>query len=258
MKAQISEKQQYAGTLETHLQAFKHVLQEFVSQHETLRNRERVSSRRFKSEFSSLNKLQTELLEQQFKRRPRTNLKNLSASDFLDLGSHVVARTRPTFMAAECTEYLRAIDYLDVRPNTLPPSLDNAHWDQLVRARRLRIELELKIRAKEAEIMDTESVIFRFEQSIEKCKADVEEATRNLEETRRRWMISELNVEVQLVLKMGQVELDLAGDLEDTKDAILVPETEIEAVNSLIRAAGACKLDALMRLLNFQRGNGSF
>ncbi|XP_053995641.1 cilia- and flagella-associated protein 43-like [Hylaeus anthracinus] len=254
VKQQISEKRRYEATLQAHVQAFRKVHQEFISQHETLSAREKTMPRRFKTEFSSLTKLQTELLERQYKRRPRTNLRNLTASDFLDLESHVVARTRSTYLPSECNEYLRALDHLDVRPNVFPPTIVSSHWEALTRLRRQRIEMELKVRAKEIEIIEVENVIYGFEQKIEKCGVDIDNMTRDFDETRRHRRISDLDVEIQLVVKMGQLEIKLNGDLDDTEKAILVTRSEIERVNEFIRAAGECKLEALSQLLNFRRG----
>ncbi|XP_043259682.1 cilia- and flagella-associated protein 43-like [Colletes gigas] len=250
----IAEKRRYEATLKAHEQTFQTVRRELLVQHEAQCNREKTLPRRFRTELSMLTKLQTELMERQYNRRPRTSLQNLGSYDFLDLGGHVVARTRPVYLPSECTDYLRALDHLDVRPSVLPPTIETHHWETLVRLRRQKINAELKLRAKKTEIMDVENIIYGLKLRNDKCRADIDEATRNLEDMRKRRRISELDVEVQLVLKMGQVEIGLTGDLNDTENAILVSRTEIEDVNKLIRAAGECKIDALSRLLNFKRG----
>lgn len=254
IKEQIVEKKQREIVLQSHLQTYQNVLQELLNRHEELMIREKTVNKRFKSEFPFLNRLYVDMLERQYKRRPRMHLKNLTASDFLDLGNHVVSRTRPTYLPSECTDYLRVIDHLDVRPTSLPPTIETAHWEHLVERRRAKINVELKIRAKEAEIMHAENVILEFEHRIDKCRSDATQARRDLDEARKHQLNSELDVELQLVLKMGQIEISLMGTMDDTENAVLVPKSEIDTVNEFIKAAGACKLDALTRLLNFQRG----
>ncbi|XP_076231362.1 cilia- and flagella-associated protein 43-like [Calliopsis andreniformis] len=254
VKEKIGKMQEYEVALQADQEIFRNVLQEFLSQRETLINRDKMIAKRFKSEFPTLNKLYVELLERQYTRRPRTNLKNLSASELLELGSHAMSKSRPTHLPSECKDYLKALDNLDVRPTLLPPTIETVHWDHLIKLRRFKIEMELKCKAKEVEIASTEDTIMGFEMRIEKCRMNVEETKKHLDETRKRRVISELDVELQLVLKMGQVEINIAGQLEDTEDAVLVSKSEIDAVNELIRAAGSCKLDALTNLLNFQRG----
>ncbi|KZC03850.1 WD repeat-containing protein 96 [Dufourea novaeangliae] len=254
IKEEIVKKEKYKAILVANEQTFQNVLKEYVLQHETMINREKTLSKRFRGEFSSLNKALADLIDRQYRRRPRISLRNLNSSDLLELAGHVTARTRPVYLSTECKDYLKALDHLDVRPNFLPPSLEFHHWDHMIRLRRQKIDSELKIRAKEAEITDVESVIQRFKLRIDKSRSDIVEAKENLHEIRGQRSRAEIDLEVQLVLKMGQVEVNIGGDLEDMINAILVSRKEIETVNELIGAAGECKLNALSRLLNFKRG----
>lgn len=254
LKKQIVEKEQYEEVLNDHLNSFRRVNDEMVAKYGSLVNREKSIAKRFRSEFFSLNKLQVELLEQQYNRRPRINMKNLEASDLYDLASHVISRLPCVYLPSECKDYLRILNHLDVRPVILPATIETSHWEDLIRLRRTKIDLELKIKGQQAEIADVEAVILGFEQKIEKCKADVEDMKKSLIETRKCRRIEELDAEIQLVLKMGQVEIRLGGDVNDAQNAVLVSKTAVENVNELIRAAGECKLQALSRLLSFQRG----
>nr|XP_031849142.1 cilia- and flagella-associated protein 43 [Nomia melanderi] len=254
IKEGIARKQRYEAVLQANAQTFRNVHQELALQHETTVAREKTMSKRFRHDFASLNKFHVELLEHQFKRRPKANLRSLCSSELADLASHVVDKTRLVYMTQECKDYLKSLDHLDVRPHSLPPTLESSYWDHLIRLRRQKIESELKSRAKEAEILDAETVIEGFKLRIDKCRSDIEGARERLGEIRRHRTTDELDVEVQLVLKMGQVEVGLTGDLEDTRNVVLVSRNEIQAVNELIGAAGKCKLDALSRLLDFKRG----
>lgn len=254
LKKQIVEKEQYQEVLNDHLNSFRHVNDEMVAKYGSLVNKEKSIAKKFRSEFFSLNKLQVELLEHQYNRRPRINTKNLEASDLYDLASHVVSRLPCVYLPSECKDYLRILNHLDVRPVILPVTIETSHWEDLIRLRRTKIDLELKIKGQQAEIADVEAVILGFEQKIEKCKADVEDMKKSLIETRKCRRIEELDAEIQLVLKMGQVEVRLEGDVNDAQNAVLVSKTAVENVNELIRAAGECKLQALSRLLSFQRG----
>ncbi|CAK9809620.1 Cilia- and flagella-associated protein 43 [Anthophora quadrimaculata] len=254
LKKRITEEEEYETVLHGHIETFRNILKEQALKYISIANKEKAVGRKFKSEFSALHKLHVEVLERQYNRRPRTNLKNLQASEYYDLAYHVLHHTTPIYLPNECKEYLRALHHLDVRRQNLPVIIEGPNWEQLVRLRRQRIDAELRMKGKQAEIMDVEDLIVGFEQKIEKCKADVGRMKKDLIEMRKRQVIEELDVEIQLVLKMGQVEIDFMGDVNDTVDAVLVSQTEIEAVNKLIKAAGECKLEALSRLLSFQRG----
>lgn len=43
------------------------------------------------------------------------------------------------------------------------------------------------------------------------------------------------DIQVQIVLRRGLVEIPLTGDIKDFEDAILVPRKEIEDVNNKIK-----------------------
>ncbi|OAD57469.1 WD repeat-containing protein 96 [Eufriesea mexicana] len=254
LKKRITEKEQAQEVLTKHLETFHNVYEEMIAKQTSLVSKEKTIAKKFKSEFASLNKFQTELLERQYYRRPRIHLKHLGASDLHDLAVHVISRRFCVYSPFECKEYLRILNHLDVRPVTLPLTIETHHWEDLVRLRRNKIEIDLKILGNQAEIAYLDNVIMGFEQKIEKCKTDVENMKKSLIEMRERRTMEELDVEIQLVLKMGQVEINLDSHSNDTNDAILISKTDIDSVNQLIKAAGACKLKALSRLLSFQRG----
>lgn len=43
------------------------------------------------------------------------------------------------------------------------------------------------------------------------------------------------DIQIQIVLRRGLVELPLTGDIKDFEDCILVPRKEIEDINSKIK-----------------------
>lgn len=255
LKQRILEKEKYQEVLNSHLDTFRDLHEEMTAKYKSFVTKEKAVAKKFRSEFSSLNKFQIELLAHQYNRRPKIITKNLLASDFYELASHVSSRLSCIYLSTECKDYLRILNHLDVRPATLPPTIDASHWEDLIHLRRVMIDFELKSKAQQMEIADVDATILGFEQKIEKCKTDVENMKNNLIELRKLRRIEELDVEIQLVLKMGQVEIQLEGEVNDAENAIFVSKTAIESVNELIRAAGACKLNALSRLLSFQRGS---
>ena len=254
LKQRILEKERQQDVLNSHLDAFRELHEEMTAKYRSFVAREKAVAKKFRSEFASLNKFQVELLAQQYNRRPRIIMRNLVASDVHELASHVTSRLPCVYSSTECKDYLRILNHLDVRPAALPATIDASHWDDLVRLRRVKIDFELRSKAQQMEIADADAVILGFEQRIEKCKTDVENMKRSLIELRESRRIEELDVEMQLVLKMGQVEIQLEGEVNDAQNAVFVSKTAVESVNELIRAAGACKLNALSRLLSFQRG----
>ncbi|XP_015175807.1 PREDICTED: cilia- and flagella-associated protein 43-like [Polistes dominula] len=201
---------------------------------EAMYNREKILDKKFRLEFPSLGRSSVDLLSRQYKRRPRTNLKNVTMTDLLDLSRCVISRTKLIYLPIICKEYLKIIDELDLRPSTLPSSIEENHWEHLKKIRRQRIELELKIKAQQVE--------------IDRAERKLRQTLNQMNEDRR---IFDLNMEIQMVMRIGQVEINLRGNCDETINAILIPRKVIEEANVLIGKAGEFKLKAVGHKINF-------
>ncbi|KAM0735838.1 Cilia and flagella-associated protein 43 [Formica fusca] len=254
VKREISEKSHYEAVLEKHVRKLHDIYQDFLTQHDALCTREKAMAKKLQYEFAALSKVNMELLELQYKRRPKVSLKNVVASDLLTLAQHLIDHTKPAYLPTDCADYLKILENLDARPEGLPQSIDDNHWNHFTQSRRQKINVELKIKAQQLEITLVEQTIAVFEHKIDACKSSADFLRNRLKRTRDERVLHEQDTEVQLVLKRGQVELELQGERRDTADAILMPRNEIERVNEHIIAAGARKLDVLKRTIDFRHG----
>ncbi|KAG5337899.1 CFA43 protein, partial [Acromyrmex heyeri] len=254
IKKEISEKCQYENTLKEHVQKLNDVYQDMFAQHDALCTSEKEMMKKFQHEFAALSKVNVELLERQYKRRPRVSLRNVAVSDLLNLANYLVHHTKPAYFPTECADYSKILENLDVRPSELPQSIDASHWDQLTQSRRQKINVELKIKARQLEITAMEGTISVFEGKINACKSNVTLLMDRLRTAREERMMREQDAQVQLVLKKGQVELKLHGECYDAADAVLISREEIEKVNEHIYIAGARKIDVLKRIIDFRYG----
>lgn len=98
--------------------------------------------------------------------------------------------------------------------------------------------------------------------SLDECNrklSDLESNTdsmrRQLKEARKHRNERELNIELQLVLKMGQMEVaTVSGDVnEDWKNAVVVPKMDLDRVNEAILIAGKKKVRTIVRSLEFTK-----
>jgi len=254
MKKEISKKCQYENTLEEHVQKLNDVYQNMLAQHDTLCTCEKEMMKKFQSEFATLSKLNVEFLEQQYKQRPRVSLKNIAASDLLNLAKYLVHDIKPAYFPTKCADYSQILENLDEQPSELSQPIKASHWDQLTQSRRQKINVELKIKARQLEITAMERMISVFESKIDACKSNVILLSDRLKTARDERVMREQDAQVQLVLKRGQVELELHGEWYDAADAVLIPREEIEKINEHIRVAGARKIDVLKRIIDFRHG----
>ncbi|XP_018345203.1 PREDICTED: cilia- and flagella-associated protein 43-like [Trachymyrmex septentrionalis] len=250
IKKEIFEKLQYEITLEKHIQKLNDVYQDMLAHHDALYTREKEMMK-FQPEFA-LSKVNVELLERQYKRRPRVFLKNIAASDLLSLADYLAHHTKPAYFPTECADYSKILENLDVRPSELSQSINVSHWDQLTQSRRQKINIELKIKAQQLKIAAMERTISAFEGKLNACKSNEILLRDRLRAAREKRIMHEQDAQIQLVLKRGQVELELRGEWHDAVNAVLVPREEIERVNEHICIAGARKIDVLKRIIDFR------
>ncbi|XP_014610043.1 PREDICTED: cilia- and flagella-associated protein 43-like [Polistes canadensis] len=253
MSNEIAKNQQSETTLKEELESFENVQKHLLTPMEAMYNREKILEKKFRSEFPSLGRSSVDLLSRQYKRRPRTNLKNVTMTDLIDLSKCVINRTKLIYLPIVCKEYLKIIDELDLRPSTLPSSIEDNHWEHLTRIRRQRIELELKIKAQQFEIDRSERMVNVYGEKLKKCQSNIRELKQKLNRMKEDRRIFDLNTEIQLVMRMGQVEINLHGSCNETMNAILIPRKIIEEVNVLIGGAGEFKLKAVEHKIDFQK-----
>ncbi|KAL2712341.1 cilia- and flagella-associated protein 43-like [Vespula squamosa] len=253
MKKNIKENEMSEMTLKEELESLENVQKNLSRPLEAMFNRERTLNKNFRLEFPSLGKSSVELILRQYKRRPKTNLKNISISDLLDLGKCVLNRIKLIYLPRICTEYMKLLDDLDVRPNTLPSLIEDHHWEHLTHIRRQRIELELRIKAQQAEISQAEKVVHIYGEKLKNCQHRTRHMKKILSKMKEDGRIFDVDTEIQMVMRLGQVEIDLNGRCEDTLNAIFIPKKVVDDVNVLIAKAGEHKVKAVEHTISFQK-----
>lgn len=228
-------------------------IKDLQTPYENLSQRERAMDKKFKTEFPALKKGVLEKLHKLYKRRPKIILKNMVPNDFQELGNAVVMLTKSQ-LPAQCLDYLKGLDHLDVRPGSVPPSVTPHHWETFVHLRRLKIDIEMKIRAQELEINNANNTLLDFNKKLSNCKLQIENLKKKLNTLKQERIEYESDIEIQLVLKMGQVEIKPQLTSQDSKNSVLIPLSEILTVNKKILEIGNQKLNVIKRALNFKKG----
>ncbi|XP_043277754.1 cilia- and flagella-associated protein 43-like [Venturia canescens] len=253
-RVEIVEKSKILTRLKEECQLLQGLVHEYRNQYEALVTREKAIEKKFRSEFPSLGRSNAELLEKECKRRPRVSLKNATPSDLIELGRIAASRGTATYLSYECAEYLKNLDTMDIRPPGMSANIETHHWDHLIRLRRNRIELEMKTRAQMAIVNETEKTIMSHEKKIVDVNTEIDSLKNALLRVRREKIEYDFDMEIQLVLKMGQVEVRPSGGRGDMANVVFIPRNEIESVNQAIVDAGRKKLKAMNRTINFRRG----
>ncbi|XP_012281681.1 uncharacterized protein LOC105700427 [Orussus abietinus] len=253
-KVQIVEKQKDMATLHEVLKTLQNSAMELRSQQDSLAARERILEKRFKGEVLTGSKAIAEMLTRHYKKRPRASPRTLVACELIELGKCAVSGNKSSHLLPESVDYLRSLDSLDTRPATLPTTVDTCQWENLTRHRRLKVDTEMRVQALASSISEAESTVEEFEKKVAARKVDIDELKNRISSLRQHRTEFDQNVELQLILKMGQVEVSRRGSRGDTDNAILIFRGDIEGVNRVILNAGNQKLVAMNRTINFRRG----
>lgn len=104
----------------------------------------------------------------------------------------------------------------------------------------------MKRRFLDAQIKVIKNCLSVCENQVSKYKVEIEDYRARLKELRLARVPYDHNVETQIILKMGQVEVDLCGDINrDTIDSFLITKSEICRVNMAIWKAGNMRLKTI-------------
>ncbi|XP_034245363.1 cilia- and flagella-associated protein 43 isoform X2 [Thrips palmi] len=190
---------------------------------------------KFKKELPELSPMMAEAAFRLYRKRPKIQLKALVSATLLnEVGRCAVAGKKPSYLPPECLEVLKGIDFLDSASNA-PPNMNPDTWANVCRLRRQRIESEWKIKALAFQIAEAENTVSIFQKSVKALKERDKELQANLRSVQEEQLLFEHDVEIQLAIKQGLVEIPTTGSLSDYDNAILINRKDVAYVNQIIQ-----------------------
>ncbi|XP_032687920.1 cilia- and flagella-associated protein 43-like [Odontomachus brunneus] len=230
------------------------VVSELKVRYDNLCKAEKRQEAKFRGEFVELKQPMVEHLLRHYKKRPRLGrLTSTSVTYLTEVARCIVSGDKSEILPRECLDFLRAMDALDTMPGNLPPQINVSHWRMMCKLRRAKVELETKVRCCAVEMAEAEQTLSFYQKAMQSadnvvaCKRvnldDMEQASTRLAE----------EMEVQLVLKTGQIEVPLQGCPADYVNAVLVTREELLRVNDCIVETGKRKLAAMHRSIHSRK-----
>ncbi|KAK4881574.1 hypothetical protein RN001_004893 [Aquatica leii] len=220
---------------------------------DTLLAREKALEKMFKKEFADASSVVQEQTIKLYKKRPKANVRNITTVALtLETAKALITQEKSILLTTECFDYLKSVDAIDLYVN-VPPAVDENYFAIVCKHRRLKIEIELKIRAVQIEIQEGEYTMSLFEKYLNQEKDLGQKLQINLEQIRNTRLHLCHNIEIQLVLKQGIVEIPQAGSINDFNDAIMINRSDVETINRIIIKGGKKKIKAMKDAMNFRR-----
>ncbi|XP_048745697.2 cilia- and flagella-associated protein 43-like isoform X3 [Ostrea edulis] len=243
----------------TALMESKKHMDAFKEQYDILNAEDKVMDKAFKREFHDVTAVQQDQLYRLFRKRPRIpRLKGFDtpAPSTADTSIPNPFADRPSTArqhAQAKSQLDAAIQDLDKISN-IPEGVEEAVWQRLCAYRREKIENDLLIKQKALILAEMDNFYKKRVEEDERLKNDMEgifDTLNKLHDDRIRF---NLNLEVQLMLKQGQVEVDPTNFIHDYKDSALIHRGVVEELNSNIKQLGESKITSMMESKDFRKG----
>ncbi|XP_021355562.1 cilia- and flagella-associated protein 43-like isoform X2 [Mizuhopecten yessoensis] len=245
-------------TAQAMMESKKHV-DAFREQYDILLAEDKVMDRSFKREFHDVTALQQDQLYRLFRKRPKVpRLKGFDApapssmdhsvpNPFADRPSTASFNTRAK------NQLENSINDLDKDINA-PEGIEPHIWQRLCKYRREKIENDVMTKEKALVLAEMEAFLRKRQDEDEQIKNDIDgiyDTLNKLKDDRQRF---NLNLEVQLMLKQGQVEVDTSTFIHDYKDSALIHRSVVEELNSNIKQLGESKIASMVESKDFRKG----
>ena len=244
----LEEKKHDKGRLANALAEAKREMEIFRDEYEIMMADDKALDKGFKRDFSDQDPHTVDQLYKLFKRRPRGQ-KTLKAATDVHAESETMLKQSHTGMQS----LEKAMAELDHQGH-MPEGLDEHVWQRLVHARRMKVESEQKVKAKALVLADMNAFLQRRFEEDESLRAGIELLFKELQNLREEKMKFTMDLEVQLLLKQGQVEVHPDSFITDYSDSTLVHRSVIEDLNATIRSLGDAKINIMVESKDFRKG----
>ncbi|KAH9492451.1 Cilia- and flagella-associated protein 43, partial [Bulinus truncatus] len=225
----------------------------FRNEYEHLQAEDKYLDKSFRREFTDASGSQVDTLYKQFKRRPRTQkYKSIDGikkvlNPFADRPSSAVQLNHLKGQLAT------GLDELD-KPSNLPEGIEHHLWEKMCKLRRNKVESELQLKLKANALAEIQAFVHKRQDEDERLKTEIEQLTQmiaKIKEDEQRFI---LNLEVQLLLKQGQIEVEAGPFIRDFRDSVLVHRNVVEDLNATIKQLGERKIASMVESKDFRKG----
>ena len=219
----------------------KRSIDKLRDEHEIVLQEDRAIEKQFKKDFVDLDAFTLEMLVKLYKRRPKVVKQKPQNNETTSRSSN------PFYVKVEDPDklFLEAMSELDSDIHK-PEILEIDIWERFIDARHIKVESELKVKHHNQKIQDLNGFLQRKLEEDEVVKTKIEKTFQHLNELRDNKLKFLMNLEIQLLLKQGQVEVDPGVFSTKFDNALLIHRSVIEDLNSQIVTLGEGKVSAMI------------
>ncbi|XP_066933494.1 cilia- and flagella-associated protein 43-like [Clytia hemisphaerica] len=241
----------------------RRAVEQFKDSYEMLVADDKTLDKMFRKEFSELDTHTIDVLYRLFKKRPRAqrtlkaafeNQNDIISTTPYDKGNPFQQRPSSSrAVSAAAANLERAMLELDNEQH-MPENVDIETWKRLIMLRRTKVEKEQQLKSNALVMADLNSFLQKKLDRDEELKFQVEKAFEEIQRLREERLRFNLNLEVQLLLKQGQIEVGNCKYVPDYTDSVLIHRSAIEDLNAVIKTLGEAKLSSMHESKEFRKG----
>ncbi|XP_057306385.1 cilia- and flagella-associated protein 43-like [Hydractinia symbiolongicarpus] len=234
----------------------KRDVEAFRDMYETLIADDRTLDKMFRKEFLDLDSFTVDVLYKLFKKRPRAQRTLKAATESHKDAFSAESKTRPSSSraaSAAAHNLEKAMQELDSEHH-MPEHMDVEVWKRMVMLRRNKVEREQQLKAKALVLADMNDYLQHQIDRDEDLKMTIEKTFEDIQRLREERVRFNMNLEVQLLLKQGQVEVGSCDFVPSYTDSVLIHRSAVEDLNSTIKTLGEMKLASMRESKDFRKG----
>ncbi|XP_075245567.1 cilia- and flagella-associated protein 43-like isoform X2 [Convolutriloba macropyga] len=235
-------------------------LQDYREKYENIVAEDRVLDRNFRKEFSECSAAMIDALQKQYKRRPRgpKALKkevDIGLGEGVNVGNPYNERPSSALAHQNAREGLfRALEELESETHA-PEGIDLSVWKKLCDYRRKKLQSEQEIKLRAQRMAEIDAFLKRRGEDEKAVSEKVERLQTSLQKVRDEKQSRMMNLEVQLLMRQGQVEVEAKEDfIHDFQDSILIHRGVVENLNGKISKLGGEKIESMNESKDFRKG----
>ncbi|CAG5125993.1 unnamed protein product, partial [Candidula unifasciata] len=247
------KKQLKHQTSEAVVEAKKH-LEHVRNEYDTLQAEDKYLDRSFKREFTDISAVLADALYKLFKKRPRMHkIRPSEAAVSKNYNPFIDRPSSALQLAQQKTLLHTGLEELD-RFSNAPDGLDVSVWERMCKLRHAKVESELLLKTKAHALAEVQSFVHKRHTEDEKLKVEIEQVNHKLSKLKEDEQRFILNLEVQLLLKQGQIEVDSGPFIQDFRDSVLIHRSVVEDLNATIKQLGESKIASMVESKDFRKG----
>ena len=141
------------------------------------------------------------------------------------------------------------------RPVHCPENIYRSSWTVMCNLRREKIAMEDSLRSLAKEVAEAEIIVEQRGETHTTVEKRITEMKKNLEDFHQSKTELINNRQIQLMLKRGQVEVDMDVMEPTAKDCVIITDSVIDKLNDDIVRLGEAKMMAMQESKEYRKGS---